>query len=227
MAMMLAARRSGVAAARHRGRFLSGPARAAVRPRQEIVASLEQTEEYDILVVGGGATGAGVALDAATRGLRVACVERGDFASETSSRSTKLIWAGSRYLFNVVTAICSTKMITNPIATVRARPPPAPRRAARHHATTPPRHRAIAPAPLRTPHPTPHLLRAQTKMCIDELKMVVGCARERKYMTEKNPHLTNWIPIALPFDSWTIWPPPMGSPVFSLLPIACRLNACK
>ena len=50
--------------------------------------------EYDVLVIGGGATGAGIALDAAVRGLKVACIERGDFASETSSRSTKLIWAG-------------------------------------------------------------------------------------------------------------------------------------
>lgn len=54
--------------------------------------------EYDILVIGGGATGAGVALDAATRGYKVACVERGDFASETSSRSTKLLWAGIKYM---------------------------------------------------------------------------------------------------------------------------------
>ena len=44
---------------------------------------------YDILVIGGGATGAGIALDATSRGLRVACIERGDYRSETSSRSTK------------------------------------------------------------------------------------------------------------------------------------------
>ena len=54
----------------------------------------ERGETFDLLVVGGGATGCGTALDAATRGLRAACVERGDFACETSSRSTKLIWAG-------------------------------------------------------------------------------------------------------------------------------------
>jgi glycerol-3-phosphate dehydrogenase len=54
--------------------------------------------DYDILVIGGGATGSGVALDAATRGYRVACIERGDFASETSSRSTKLLWAGIKYM---------------------------------------------------------------------------------------------------------------------------------
>ena len=57
-----------------------------------------EDNEYDVLIVGGGATGAGAAFDAASRGLKVACIERGDFASETSSRSTKLIWAGIRYL---------------------------------------------------------------------------------------------------------------------------------
>ncbi|XP_022744474.1 glycerol-3-phosphate dehydrogenase SDP6, mitochondrial-like isoform X2 [Durio zibethinus] len=56
----------------------------------------------DILVVGGGATGCGVALDAATRGLRVGLVEREDFSSGTSSRSTKLIHGGVRYLEKAV-----------------------------------------------------------------------------------------------------------------------------
>ena len=55
-------------------------------------------ESFDVLVIGGGATGAGVALDAATRGLKVAMVERDDFAAGTSSRSTKLIHGGVRYL---------------------------------------------------------------------------------------------------------------------------------
>lgn len=56
----------------------------------------------DILVIGGGATGCGVALDAATRGLRVGLVEREDFSSGTSSRSTKLIHGGVRYLEKAV-----------------------------------------------------------------------------------------------------------------------------
>ncbi|KAH6760402.1 FAD-dependent oxidoreductase family protein [Perilla frutescens var. frutescens] len=56
----------------------------------------------DILVIGGGATGCGAALDAATRGLRVGLVEREDFASGTSSRSTKLIHGGVRYLEKAV-----------------------------------------------------------------------------------------------------------------------------
>ncbi|MGH8997935.1 MAG: glycerol-3-phosphate dehydrogenase/oxidase, partial [Acidimicrobiia bacterium] len=55
-------------------------------------------ETCDVVVVGGGITGAGVALDAASRGLRTALVERGDFASGTSSRSSKLVHGGLRYL---------------------------------------------------------------------------------------------------------------------------------
>jgi glycerol-3-phosphate dehydrogenase len=55
-------------------------------------------EPFDVVVVGGGITGAGVALDAVTRGLRTALVERGDFASGTSSRSSKLVHGGLRYL---------------------------------------------------------------------------------------------------------------------------------
>src|SRR5918996_3709211 len=55
---------------------------------------------YDVLVVGGGITGAGVALDAASRGLRTALVERDDFASGTSSKSSKLVHGGLRYLQN-------------------------------------------------------------------------------------------------------------------------------
>ncbi|MGO8873536.1 MAG: FAD-dependent oxidoreductase [Acidimicrobiales bacterium] len=55
-------------------------------------------EQFDVLVVGGGITGAGVALDAAARGLRTALVDKGDFASGTSSQSSKLVHGGLRYL---------------------------------------------------------------------------------------------------------------------------------
>ena len=55
-------------------------------------------ETFDIVVVGGGITGAGVALDAASRGLRTALIERDDFASGTSSKSSKLVHGGLRYL---------------------------------------------------------------------------------------------------------------------------------
>src|SRR5258708_14179201 len=56
------------------------------------------SREFDVLVIGGGITGAGAALDAASRGLRVALVEARDLASGTSSRSSKLIHGGLRYL---------------------------------------------------------------------------------------------------------------------------------
>ena len=57
-----------------------------------------QSSEFDILIIGGGITGAGIALDAASRGLKVALIEKNDFASGTSSKSTKLIHGGLRYL---------------------------------------------------------------------------------------------------------------------------------
>src|SRR5579872_5798292 len=58
------------------------------------------SESFDILVIGGGVTGAGVALDAVARGYKVALVEKIDFASGTSSKSTKLVHGGIRYLPN-------------------------------------------------------------------------------------------------------------------------------
>ena len=65
--------------------------------RERAVNSLA-TEEFDVLVIGGGVNGVGVALDAVSRGLKVALVEAHDFASGTSSRSSKLIHGGLRYL---------------------------------------------------------------------------------------------------------------------------------
>ncbi|KAI9016763.1 FAD dependent oxidoreductase-domain-containing protein [Hyaloraphidium curvatum] len=77
-------------------------------PRKHIIDKLKATApakapqapaaEFDVLVIGGGATGAGCALDAATRGLKVALVERDDFGSGTSSKSTKMLHGGVRYL---------------------------------------------------------------------------------------------------------------------------------
>jgi glycerol-3-phosphate dehydrogenase len=64
--------------------------------------SPDSDAEYDLLVIGGGATGTGIALDAATRGLKVALVERDDFAAGTSSKSTKLVHGGVRYLEKAV-----------------------------------------------------------------------------------------------------------------------------
>ena len=65
--------------------------------RDDALAALE-AERFDVVVIGGGITGAGVALDAASRGYSVALVERDDYASGTSSRSSKLIHGGLRYL---------------------------------------------------------------------------------------------------------------------------------
>jgi len=68
-----------------------------VRGRAEALRRLAD-ETWDVLVIGGGITGAGVALDAASRGLRTALVERDDFAAGTSSRSSKFVHGGLRYL---------------------------------------------------------------------------------------------------------------------------------
>lgn len=65
--------------------------------REETVETLKK-EKFDVVVIGGGITGAGIALDATTRGMKVALVEMQDFAAGTSSRSTKLVHGGLRYL---------------------------------------------------------------------------------------------------------------------------------
>src|SRR5207248_10605110 len=99
----LPSRRPGHGEGRHRGaRRVQGPRRlprapsqgAGMRRRPDAL----EGECFDLLVLGGGITGAGVALDAALRGLRVALVDKGDFASGTSSASSKLVHGGLRYL---------------------------------------------------------------------------------------------------------------------------------
>ncbi|MCT1902326.1 glycerol-3-phosphate dehydrogenase/oxidase [Oceanobacillus sojae] len=67
------------------------------KKRKEVLESLEK-EQLDLLVIGGGITGSGISLDAATRGLRTGLIEMQDFAAGTSSRSTKLVHGGLRYL---------------------------------------------------------------------------------------------------------------------------------
>ncbi len=78
------------------------------------------TEEYDLLIIGGGITGAGIALDAASRGLKTALIEKNDFAFGTSSRSTKLIHGGLRYLkqleFGLVKEVGSERAIVHKLA---------------------------------------------------------------------------------------------------------------
>ncbi|KAH8694296.1 glycerol-3-phosphate dehydrogenase [Talaromyces proteolyticus] len=89
--------------------FLANPPRfPKITPRNEQIAALKKSSSanpdavYDLLVIGGGATGTGIALDAATRGFKVALVERDDFSSGTSSKSTKLVHGGVRYLEKAV-----------------------------------------------------------------------------------------------------------------------------
>lgn len=88
--------------------------------RDEIISRLRSGQEFDVLVVGGGCTGAGAALDGALRGLNVACVEREDFSSGTSSRSTKLIWAGSRYLVQALVKLFSLQTLKTPIKNLKS-----------------------------------------------------------------------------------------------------------
>jgi len=145
-----------------------------VPSRQEQIDRLNSGEEFDILVVGGGATGAGVAFEATMRGLTVACVEQEDFASGTSSKSTKLLWAGSRYLVKGLVKLFSPSSLSNPSA-------------------------AFSDF-LGTWH------------------MVMGCFTERTYMLTMNPHITSWLPIAVPLDKWIIWPPPFDYPPAALGP---------
>lgn len=69
--------------------------------RQAALEAMTDSQGVDILVIGGGVTGAGIALDAATRGLRTAIVEAGDWAAGTSAWSSKLVHGGLRYLYNL------------------------------------------------------------------------------------------------------------------------------
>ena len=87
--------------------------------REHILQELSQ-ETFDLVVIGGGITGGGIALDAASRGMKVALLEKGDFASGTSSKSTKLIHGGLRYLkqfdFWLVKEVGSERAIVHKLA---------------------------------------------------------------------------------------------------------------
>jgi glycerol-3-phosphate dehydrogenase len=78
------------------------------------------TDKFDIVIIGGGITGAGIALDAASRGLKTALVEKNDIAFGTSSRSTKLIHGGLRYLkqleFGLVKEVGSERAVVHQLA---------------------------------------------------------------------------------------------------------------
>ena len=90
-----------------------------VLDRNRLLSQLKTTD-FDLLVIGGGITGCGIALDAATRGLKVALLEKSDFASGTSSKSTKLIHGGLRYLkqmeFGLVREVGSERAIVHKLA---------------------------------------------------------------------------------------------------------------
>lgn len=87
--------------------------------RENIKTDLKNTE-FDLLIIGGGITGAGIALDASSRGMKVALIEKNDFASGTSSKSTKLIHGGLRYLkqfdFWLVKEVGTERAIVNKLA---------------------------------------------------------------------------------------------------------------
>lgn len=87
---------------------------------REATNKVLSSEEFDLLIIGGGITGAGIALDASSRGMKVALIEKNDFASGTSSKSTKLIHGGLRYLkqfdFWLVKEVGSERVIVHNIA---------------------------------------------------------------------------------------------------------------
>ncbi|PIB36987.1 glycerol-3-phosphate dehydrogenase [Reichenbachiella sp. 5M10] len=97
----------------------------ALDHRKETLETLEN-DYFDLVIIGGGITGAGIALDAVTRGLKVALVEKNDFASGTSSKSTKLIHGGLRYLkqleFGLVREVGKERAILHKLATHLVRP---------------------------------------------------------------------------------------------------------
>src|SRR3954451_10705625 len=66
--------------------------------RETFIKQVEEQENWDVVIIGGGATGLGCAVDAASRGYRTLLLEKHDFAKGTSSRSTKLVHGGVRYL---------------------------------------------------------------------------------------------------------------------------------
>ncbi len=74
-----------------------GPIRFSVLDRQ-LQLNRAKKEHFDLIIIGGGVTGAGIALDASSRGMNVCLIEKNDFASGTSNKSTKLIHGGLRYL---------------------------------------------------------------------------------------------------------------------------------
>jgi len=90
-----------------------------VPTRADQLKVLKSGEPFDVIIVGGGCTGAGAALDATMRGLKVACIERGDFSNETSSRSSKLIWGGFKYLQVAFAELLNRKTLYSPLSSIK------------------------------------------------------------------------------------------------------------
>jgi glycerol-3-phosphate dehydrogenase len=90
-----------------------------MKPRSQVLNNLDNSE-FDLVIVGGGVVGAGVAQDAASRGLSVLVIEKSDFASGTSSRTTKLIHGGLRYLeqfqFRLTRELCQERGLLEQLA---------------------------------------------------------------------------------------------------------------
>ena len=84
-----------------------------MKPRSEVWRDIE-LQSFDVCVIGGGATGAGCALDAQLRGFNTVLVELRDFASGTSSASTKLAHGGVRYLQQAITRFDNCLLYTSP-----------------------------------------------------------------------------------------------------------------
>lgn len=105
----------------HEGKLVP-PSFPSIKSRLEQIQDLKRSEKedepYDLLVIGGGATGSGIALDAATRGLRVAVVERDDFSAGTSSKSTKLVHGGVRYLEKAVWELDYNQCVSSPRSSI-------------------------------------------------------------------------------------------------------------
>ncbi|TXN37907.1 glycerol-3-phosphate dehydrogenase/oxidase [Flagellimonas hymeniacidonis] len=95
------------------------PVRFSNLDREKTIQKVSE-EAFDLVVIGGGITGGGIALDAASRGMKVVLLEKGDFASGTSSKSTKLIHGGLRYLkqfdFWLVKEVGSERAIVHKLA---------------------------------------------------------------------------------------------------------------
>ena len=96
---------------------------ASVTPpdRDRLLAQLDNTPAWDVIVIGGGATGLGTAVDAASRGYRTLLIEGADFAKGTSSKATKLVHGGVRYLAQGNVSLCAKRCTSAACSTATRR----------------------------------------------------------------------------------------------------------